>query len=117
MTNESQVTTIDDVAPKPAVIKPTKVKPSGGPVGGSEASGEMVMITIHQSNEFDGREAVPVGHNERVYQIPRGKPCLVPKAVAQIIVDAVTERYDASADGKGATLSMQPRFAYTLTPA
>ena len=114
MTNESKVTTIDDAAP--AVIKPTKVRPSGGPVGGAEPSGEMVMLTIHQSNEFDGREAVPVGHNERVYQIPRGKPCLVPKAVAQIVIDAVTELYDQGGDGKS-TVSLQPRFAYTVTPA
>ena len=116
MNTESKVTTIDDVAPA-ATAKKTVVRPSGAPVGGSELKGEMVTLTIHSSNDFDGREAVPVGHNERVYQIPRGKPCVVPKAVAQIVADAVTERYDPTPDGKGAVASTQPRFAYSITPA
>jgi len=114
--SDSQVTSIDDVPAAPAA-KPARVKASGGPTGRPELSGEMVTLTIHQTSEFDGREAVPIGHNERVYQIPRGKPCVVPRAVAQIVADAVTERYDPAPDGKGSAVSTQPRFAYSITPA
>jgi len=114
--SESQVTSIDDVPATP-VAKPVRVKASGGATGKPDLTGEMVTLTIHASSEFDGREAVPIGHNERVYQIPRGKPCVVPKAVAQIVADAVTERYDPTPDGKGAVASTQPRFAYSITPA
>lgn len=116
MSNESKITSIDDPAPAAKTAKAVVLKPSGGPVGGAELSGEMVTLTIHASSEFDGREAVPIGHNERVYQIPRGKPCVVPEAVAQIVADAVTERFDPGPDGQ-VIAGTQPRFAYSITPA
>lgn len=112
-TTESKVTTIDDVATEP--VKPVKIKPSGKPTGRPELTGEKVTLTIHATGDFDGRDAVNIGHNERVYQVPRGTPCVVPKAVAQIIVDAVQDRTDV-VDGKVIT-SPQPRFPYTITPA
>lgn len=116
MNTDSKVTTIDDeLAPAAAPIKKTVVRASKAPTGQPELDGDKVTITIHQSTEFDGRDAVPVGHNERVYQIPRGVPSVVPKAVAQIIIDAVVDRVD-SVGGK-TVITQAPRFAYTITPA
>ncbi len=113
MNTDSKVTTIDDVdtaAPAKKVVRASRA-----PTGQDELTGEKVTLTIHPSNDFDGRDAVSIGHNERAYQIPRGVPCVLPKQVAQIIVDAVMDRVDTV--GGKSVITQAPRYAYTITPA
>ena len=88
-------------------------KASGNDVG---LSGDKVTITIHASEGEFGHEAVPVGHNNVVYQIPRGKAWVVPKEVAQIVADAVVTSYKPAAGGQN-TEMVTPRFAFSITPA
>lgn len=112
----SQVTTLDDqVAPNTDPAPAEQVDSIKGENHDENLSGEMVTLTIHMSNEEGGREAVPIGHNGYMYQIPRGKPWRVPKEVAQIIVDAVTTHYLPTKDG-GVIEEQSPRFAYSIAP-
>lgn len=112
----SQVTTLDDQAPvdtaAPAATVADEVKGENHDVN---LSGDMVTLTIHVSSDEGGREAVPIGHNGYMYQVPRGKPFRVPKEVAQIISDAVTTHYIPTKEG-GVTEEQSPRFAYSITP-
>lgn len=103
-----QISTIDD-APEVAT-KVTK------PRAKSDAVGQVNTrrtITIHASGDEEGQNAVPVGVNGVVYQIPRGVPCEVPDEVIAVLENAKTSVYKVV---NGESVEHQiPRFAYTLS--
>lgn len=103
-----QISTIDD-APEVA----TK---TAKPRAKTEAAGQVAArrtITIHASGDEEGQNAVPVGVNGVVYQIPRGVPCEVPDEVIAVLENAKTSVYKVV---NGESVEHQiPRFAYTLS--
>ena len=110
--SNSQISTLEDdtvaaQAPEAAVIK--------GENFDDQLEGQFEMITIHSGNDEAGSDAVAVGLNGYVYQIPRDKPFKVPAEVAQILRDAVTTSYKP--DGKGGNVERHtPRYAFSATP-
>lgn len=102
-----QISTIDDGAE--AVIK-------AKPRAKTEALGQVNTrrtITIHATGDEEGQNAVPVGVNSVVYQIPRGVPCQVPDEVLGVLENARISIYK---EVNGESVEHQiPRFAYTLS--
>lgn len=103
-----QISTIDD-APEVAA-KATKLRAK------AEAAGQTAArrtITMHASGDEEGQNAVPVGVNGKVYQIPRGVPCEVPDEVIGVLENAKTSVYKV-VNGE-AVEHLIPRFAYTVS--
>ena len=103
-----QITSIDD-APE-IVTKSTK------PRAKTEVAGQAPTrrtITIHASGDEEGQNAVPVGVNGVVYQIPRGVPCEVPDEVIGVLENAKTSIYK-TVNGESVE-HLIPRFAYTVS--
>lgn len=118
-TNKSQstVTTLDNETPD-TQADATASAPEATQVRGAnhdaELCGETVMLTIHASDSDGGQDAVKVGVNGYMYQIPRNTPCKVPVEVAGVIKTAVVEQIRLSADGKSHVTQNVPRYAYSL---
>jgi len=111
--SNSSVTTIDD-AEAPAEVASKAVQPQViGSNHDDALSGERQTVTIFQSAEPGGDEAVFLSLNGYAYQIPRGVPCSVPVEVIGILKNAVVNAI-SNAPG-GATVERAiPRFAYQL---
>lgn len=103
-----QISTIDDtpeVAPKAAK-----------PRAKSEAAGQVAArrtITIHATGDEEGQNAVAVGVNGVVYQIPRGTPCEVPEEVIGVLENAKTSIYK-NVNGESVE-HLIPRFSFTVS--
>lgn len=116
---QAQISSIDEpsaalgsssAAPKALALQAR----SGG--GDAALSGREVIVTIPASdNAIDGTDAVPVGINGYVWQIPRGKPCRVPEEVAMVLNDAVITKYQ-SHQGGGETGVDFPRHSFNAQP-
>lgn len=113
MSNESQITTIDDA---PAADKITRAPRKGKSPGDAPLSGNFVMLTIHPTSEDGGNDAVFVGHNGTGYQIPRGKPFRVPREVAEVVENAMVTTFKPGNSG-GVVTTTVPRFAHSIQPA
>ena len=91
MSASSQVSTLEapraPVQPQAAAKVAAKVKSNGHDVA---LSGKRASITIHQSEGIGGEDAVVVGLNGFMYQIPRGTPQDVPLEVLMILENAIT---------------------------
>lgn len=112
--SDSKITTLDDQAPAAAApgVAVSAAKSSGQD---SSLSGKKVLLTIHASDGEYGHEAVNIGHNNVVYQIPRNQAWEVPVEVANIIAQAVVTTYKR--DPKGGDIELNtPRFAHVITP-
>lgn len=112
MANDSKISTLDDgsetaVAPKPAAKR--VVKASGLD---AELSGKRVTVTVHASDLEGGHEAVSIGLNGYVYQIPRGVPVEVPEEVLEILKNAKTSTYTPQANNQLAE-RVTNRFAFS----
>lgn len=111
--SNSQISTLEDdvvVAPAPEVAS------IAGANFDDELGGNFEMITIHSGNDEAGSDAVNVGLNGYVYQIPRDKPFKVPTEVASILRNAVVTSYKP--DGKGGNVERNtPRYAFSSTKA
>ncbi len=100
-----QITSIDD-APEVVTKAPKRAK--------AEANvATRRTITIHASGDEEGQNAVPVGVNGVVYQIPRGVPCEVPEEVIAVLDSAKVSVYKV-VNGE-AVEHLIPRFAYTVS--
>ena len=113
---DSQVSTIDDPveAKKPRKAAVAEVAKGKSNVEG--LSGKMEIITIHSERGEGGGDAVPVGLNGYLYQIPRDEPFEVPTEVAHILRNAVTTTIRPGANGVNTERSM-PRHAFSAVPA
>lgn len=120
MSSTSQVSTLEQPAPGRRAER--VATPSGSPatvkVNAHDValSGKKVLINIHPSEGIAGDEAVPVGLNGFVYQIPRGTPCEIPEEVYFILRDAVTRVVTTGTDGSEVYRDV-PRHAFTVQPA
>lgn len=114
MSANSQVSTLDapraDV-PKAAPPKAaSKVKANGHDVA---LSGKRASITIHQSEGIGGADAVAVGLNGFMYQIPRGEPQDIPLEVLMILENAITQH--VSSNDKAEEIRRDiPRFSISV---
>ena len=111
--SNSQISTLEDEA---AVVQATPAEVVKGENFDDQLEGKFEMITIHSGNDEAGSDAVPVGLNGYVYQIPRDKPFKVPSEVVQILRDSVVTSYKA--DGKGGNVERNtPRYAFSTAKA
>lgn len=120
MSANSQVSTLEpsrgaagadqSVAAKIKAASGAKVKSNGHDVA---LSGKKATITIHQSEGIGGEDAVPVGLNGFMYQIPRGEPQEIPVEVLAILENAVGVLLSTDKAGEVKERRV-PRFAYTV---
>ena len=102
-----QISTIDDAPEVAAKASKPRAKAEAAAQPGRRT------ITIHASGDEEGQNAVPVGVNGVVYQIPRGVPCEVPDEVIEVLENAKTSVYKVV---NGESVEHQiPRFAFTLS--
>ena len=86
MSNESQVSDIDDTpVSTPAAEAKTKTSASGKrsvKVDGFDIalSGKKKTVTIHESDAEGGRDAVAIGLNGYMYQVPAASPSRCPRS-------------------------------------
>ncbi len=105
MSNESQVSDIDDTpVSTPAAEAKTKTSASGKrsvKVDGFDIalSGKKKTVTIHESDAEGGRDAVAIGLNGYMYQVPRGIPVEVPEELVSILENAKTSTYHPAGPG------------------
>lgn len=122
MSGNSQVTTLDSQPKPPAAAQPpagqkqtlglpkNTAKSNGHDVA---LSGKKAMITIHAAEGPTGQDAVPIGLNGYMYQVPRATPVEVPIELLWILENAVTQIVSTAKDGNVETRNA-PRFAYTV---
>lgn len=118
MSNDSQVSSIDDV---PASTPATAAKASGAKrqpkVDGHDIalSGKKKTITIHTSDAEGGHDAVPIGLNGYMYQVPRGMPVEVPEELVEILQNAKTSTYHPAGNGSTELIErVNNRFAFSV---
>lgn len=122
-----QISSIDDTpavqAPAAKTVKgkgasstasaPTQADAQAGEVVAEAQAPVRRMLTIHASNDETGQNAVEVGVNGVVYQIPRGVPCAVPEEVIGVLENAQISVYK-TVNGE-AQEHLVPRFAFTVS--
>lgn len=108
--SDSQISSIDDQPVEKTVVK----KATKAQLKDAGISGNKRIITIHPSGDDAGEEAVPVGVNGVVYQIPRGEPFEVPEEVVHALQNAVVTTYKTDGNGKAKETSM-PRYAISVS--
>ncbi len=119
--SNSTISTLDDTAGQPntsaAPAAPAAPRAKPGVVKGNNASddlsGKRVTITINVDRDEVGGEAVMVGHNGVMYQIPRGKPQSVPVELVQVLKDA---KYTLMHVGPGGlpVETVVPRYSFQV---
>lgn len=122
MSTSEQISSIDDA---PEVVKPaTATTATGGkaakaaraaaaPADEAAAPAKRRHVTVHASSDETGQNAVEVGVNGVVYQIPRGVPCAVPDEVIHVLENAKISVYK-TVDGVTQE-HLIPRFAFSVT--
>ena len=117
MSTTEQISSIDDTPSTPAATakKPSARGSASVAVTDAAESNEPKrrMLTIHASGDEAGQNAVEVGVNGVVYQIPRGVPCAVPDEVIGVLENAQISIYK-TIDGETKE-HLVPRFAFTVT--
>lgn len=114
MSANSQVSTLEtnpaDSGAKKVAAAAKVVKSTGHDTA---LSGKKATITIHPTEGMGGDEAVPVGLNGFMYQIPRGEPQEIPVEVLAILENAVGV---SMSTGKNLEVVERkvPRFAFTV---
>lgn len=117
--SDSQISTIDDEVvetPKRGKKAAAEVASVKGANHDDTMSGKYEMLTVFSNNEDGGANAVPVGINGYLYQIPRDKPFRVPTEVVQVLREAVTTTYTYDKNGD-LQASHRPRYQFTSVPA
>lgn len=126
MSTSEQISSIDDA---PEVVKPATAttaaaggkaaKAARAAAASTDAGGEAATpakrrhVTVHASSDETGQNAVEVGVNGVVYQIPRGVPCAVPDEVIHVLENAKISVYK-TVDGVTQE-HLIPRFAFSVT--
>lgn len=116
MSKDTQVTTIDDAPAAAAPNKPAAAKRLPKVDGHDIAlSGNKKTITIHSSGEEGGQDAVPIGLNGYMYQVPRGVPVEVPEELVHILENAKTSSYHPAGPGTTELVErVHNRFAFSV---
>lgn len=113
---KSQISTLDTAPKVSAPVAAPDAQEIKGANFDEGMSGKMEIITIHSGQEENGTDAVNIGINGYLYQIPRDKPFKVPTEVAQILRDAVTIGYKPGPQGSVIERAT-PRYAFQSVPA
>lgn len=118
MSGNSQVTTLESSKPTPAVVAAAKPKAAAVKSNGHDValSGKKASVTIHPAEGIGGEDAVLVGLNGFMYQIPRGEPQEIPVEVLMILENSVGKHLSTDKAGEVKERSV-PRFAYTVHSA
>lgn len=112
MATKSQISTLQDGAPEaPAAAEKSNVQRARQVDGGT---GKFELLTVYAGTESDGQDAVNVGLNGYLYQIPRNKPYLVPEEVVDVLRNSVTTSFANVAGVQVA--SDRPRYAFSAVP-
>lgn len=118
MANDTQISSIDDEAP---VAQTAAAKSAGAKrvpkVDGHDIalSGKKKTITIHTSDSEGGHDAVPIGLNGYMYQVPRGMPVEVPVELVHILENARTSTYHPAGQGSTELIErVSNRFAFSV---
>jgi hypothetical protein len=123
MSNQTQVSDIDDTPSKPESVITTST--GSNKRGGSDKrtvrvdgydialSGVKKTITIHTSEAEGGQDAVKIGLNGYMYLVPRGLPVEVPEELVKILENAKTSTFHPNKDGE-LTERSHNRFAYSV---
>lgn len=113
-TTDARVVTIDDEPAQPAIAATSaKADEVLGSNHDDQMCGDKVKIEIHEGTDDAGKEAVNVQINGFLYQIPRGKPVIVPVEVLGVLQDAVMSVYDTK-QGGGQVERQVKRYAYSV---
>lgn len=116
MTTTTQVSSIDD-APDTA---PATSKDVGGKrkakVDGFDIalSGKKKTITIHTSEAEGGHDAIPIGLNGYMYQVPRGIPVEVPEELVKILENAKVTTFHPSKEPGEFVARTSNRYAFSV---
>lgn len=113
--SQSQVTTLDteDEAAAAAVVESTPATKITGANHDAQLSGKKRTVTVHATDGDGGSDAVTVGVNGFVYQIPRNVPCEVPDEVIQVLQNAKTTIMSFGQGGAVVERTV-PRFAFSV---
>jgi hypothetical protein len=121
MSNDTtQVSSIDDAPAQTANTAPAKAQASGKRVPKVDGfdialSGKKKTITIHTSEVEGGHDAVPIGLNGYMYQVPRGMPVEVPEELVAILENAKVSTYHPARDGSTELVErVSNRFAFSV---
>lgn len=84
-----------------------------------EPTGERKMVKILIPNQDipgsnEGREAVPVGVNGKVYLIKRGVPVDVPEEVIGVLKNANKVKFDRGPNGEPINPTFVPTYTYSI---
>lgn len=115
MSGNSQVSTLESTKPQAPAAAAARgaaktVKSNGHDVA---LSGRKASITIHPSEGMGGEEAVLVGLNGYMYQIPRGEPQEIPVEALEILEHSIGVHLSTDKAGEVKERRV-PRFAYTV---
>lgn len=113
--SNSNVTTLEA---KPAKAPPAtkELKPAVNGAKQEDFSGQKMQLTIAAGKGDGEREAVFVSHAGVPFQIPRGKPWIVPKEVVNVLENAQETTYTRD-DKTGDIITTQsPRFTFAAVP-
>lgn len=119
MANDTQISSIDDETPvtqAAAAAKTTGAKRTAKVDGHDvDLSGKKKTITIHTSDSEGGHDAVPIGLNGYMYQVPRGLPVEVPIELVYILENAKTSTYHPAGSGSTELIErVSNRFAFSV---
>lgn len=120
----SQVTTLEDnKSPSKGDTKPD-AKSAAAAVkaaelkgqGNGDFTGKKVMLTIAASPGDGGKDAVFVSVAGVAFQIPRGKPWVVPVEVVNALENAVETHYDRDPQTGVVQAIDSPRYTFVSQP-
>lgn len=115
MAKTTTITTLDDdSSPDVQAQAPATAAELKGANSDDALSGTKVLLTIHPTETDGGSDAVNVGLNGYMYQIPRGKPFVVPVELVRILDNAVTTTYHQTP--AGLIEKHSKRFPYSVEP-
>lgn len=112
MATKSQISTLDNSAPEAAAVADKPLAQRARAIDGG--TGKFELLTIYAGTEVDGQDAVNIGLNGYLYQIPRNKPYLVPEEVVDVLRNSVTTTFSNVAGTQVA--SDRPRYAFSAVP-
>lgn len=115
MSNNTQVSDIDSQPEAPVTTAKSGPKRAVKVDGFDVAlSGKKRTITIHTSEADGGHEAVPIGLNGYMYQVPRGMPVEVPAELVSILENAKVTTFHPGPKAGEFVERTSNRFAFSV---
>lgn len=116
MSSNTQVSDIDSPAEAAAPAAKAAGAKRQPKVDGHDIalSGKKKTITIHTSEADGGHDAVSIGLNGYMYQVPRGMPVEVPEELVFILENAKTTTFHPTGKPGEFTERVSNRFAFSV---